>query len=75
MIEQTIIAICGITSVWLSQDHRQAVQRWACIFGVFAQPFWMYATWKAGQWGIFLLAIFYTIGWLRGVYNFWIKLK
>jgi len=73
MIEQIVIAICGVASVWLSQDKRRAYQRYACLFGIVAQPFWMYATWQAGQWGIFLLSFVYAAGWLRGIHNFWIK--
>jgi hypothetical protein len=73
MIEQSIIAICGLASVFLSQDRRVAWQRWACIFGIVAQPFWMYACWKAEQWGIFILSFVYAAGWVRGVFNFWIR--
>lgn len=71
MIEQIIIGLCGIGSTWLSQDSRRARQRWACVLGLIAQPAWFYATWKAGQWGIFGLAFLYTACWARGAYNFW----
>lgn len=66
IIDQVVIGTCGIASVWLSQDPRAGVRRWACIAGLLAQPFWMHATWTAGQWGIFALSFVYTIGWLRG---------
>jgi hypothetical protein len=71
MIEQIAIALCGITSIYLSQDSRASWRRYACIFGICAQPFWLYATWRAGQWGMFALTIAYTIGWMRGIRNFW----
>lgn len=73
MIEQTIIVACGIASVWLSQDTRHAWRRWACIIGLTAQPFWLFATWKAEQWGIFALTFVYAAGWCRGIWNFWIR--
>jgi hypothetical protein len=73
VIDQIAIGVCGLASVWLSQDERRNVQRYACLFGIVAQPFWFYATIKAGQWGIFVLTIFYTIGWLRGVRNYWFR--
>lgn len=73
MIEQFIIGICGIATVYLSQDTRASWRRWACIVGMFAQPFWIYATWKADQWGIFLLAFIYFAGWWRGFRNFWLN--
>jgi len=73
MIEQCVIAICGLTWVFMSQDPRPGVRRWACVFGLFAQPFWMYATFIAGQWGIFALSFVYTVGWTRGIKTYWIK--
>lgn len=72
MIEQIIIAVFGLGATWLSQDARLKWQRWACILGLVAQPAWFYATWKAEQWGIFVLAFFYTWAWARGVWNFWL---
>ena len=72
MIEQVAIGICGIASVFLSQSQHWRWQRFACLFGLAAQPFWFYATFKACQWGILFLSLIYTFGWMRGVYNFWI---
>ena len=37
------------------------------------QPFWFYATWKAGQWGIFALCTLYTYAWARGVWTHWLS--
>lgn len=75
MIEQIAIGLCGCSSVWLSQSPNPRVQRFACLFGLAAQPFWFYATWQAGQWGIFFLAFIYTVGWLRGVRTYWFPKK
>lgn len=71
MIEQIIIAVAGVLSVWLSQDKREEYRKWACIAGLLAQPAWMYATYQAGQWGIFALSFVYAADWLRGFYNHW----
>lgn len=73
MIDQLAIAVCGIASVYLSQDLRPRWRRWACVFGICAQPFWLYASLVAEQWGIALLTVVYTVGWLRGIRNYWIK--
>jgi hypothetical protein len=72
MIEQAVIVACGMASVWLSQDPLLERRRWACIVGLCAQPFWLYATWKAEQWGIFLLTFIYAAGWLRGIRTYWL---
>jgi hypothetical protein len=73
MFEQTVIMICGVTSVYLSQDRRERWRRWACLIGLTAQPFWLYATFKAEQWGIFALAFVYAWGWSRGIKTYWMK--
>lgn len=73
MIDQVFIGVFGVISIWLTNDPRESVRRWACIAGLAAQPFWFYATWKAGQWGIFALAFVYTAAWVRGAWHQWVK--
>lgn len=73
MIEQIIIAVCGLSSCFLSQSPDRKLQRYACLFGLFAQPFWLYAAWKGQQWGIMLLAIVYATGWAKGFHTYWMK--
>lgn len=73
MLEQIAIGLCGVTAVFLSQDARVERRRFACLFGLAAQPFWFYATWKAGQWGIFALSFLYAFSWLRGFYAHWVR--
>lgn len=73
MIDQIAIALTGATAVALSQDKREPVRRWACVFGMFGQPFWFYAAWTAEQWGILATCFLYTWGWWRGVRTYWWK--
>lgn len=73
MIEQIGIAATGVTAIFLSQDKRENVRKWACIFGLIGQPFWFYSSFVAGQWGIFGLCFLYTMAWWRGFINNWIK--
>ena len=73
MIEQTIIALCGLATVWLSQCRSHRARRWAAPIGLIGQPAWLYASWQAGQWGIFVLSIVYAVAWVRGIYTHWIK--
>jgi hypothetical protein len=73
MIAQTVIGICGVASVWLSQSPDVRRQKYACIYGMAAQPFWFYATWQAQQWGIFILCFFYAAAWMRGLWNHWLE--
>ena len=42
-------------------------------FGLASQPFFFYATWTAGQYGMLALTALYAIGWATGIYNHWIR--
>lgn len=72
MLAQAGIALFGLSAVWLSQDPRHGVRRWAPIMGMLGQPFWFYTTITAEQWGIAILCGFYTYSWARGFYHQWI---
>ena len=72
-MEQIAIALTGAVAVWLSQDKREHLRKWACIFGLLGQPFWFYSAWDAGQWGIFALCFLYTYSWSRGLRNNWMR--
>ena len=73
MLEQIAIGLCGVAAVFLSQDERASVRRYACLFGLAAQPFWFLATWKAQQYGIFGLCFLYAFSWARGFVAHWIR--
>lgn len=73
MIDQMAIAVTGPVAIWLSQDKRENWRRYACLFGICGQPFWIYATYTAEQWGMLALTGFYTYAWAKGVWNHWVK--
>ena len=64
--DQVMLGILGVTAIWLSQDHRESVQKWACVFGLLGQPFWLYATWTKELWVMFIICCFYTVSWWKG---------
>lgn len=72
-MDQLFIAVSGTLSIWLTQQHREAWKRYACLIGMIGQPFFFYATYSAEQWGMFFLTFFYTYSWALGIYNNWIK--
>ena len=73
MIDQIAIGIFGLASIWLTNDPRDSWRRWACIAGLCAQPFWIYSSYQAGQWGIFALSFAYAFGWMRGLRHHWLR--
>lgn len=44
-------------------------QRWGYVVGLASQPFWLLATWRARQWGMFALALWYCGAWSLGIVN------
>lgn len=75
MTDQLAILTLGVGAIWLSQDARPSVARWACICGLCSQPFWIYASWTAGQWGILGSSLLYTFAWARGFRRHWLVRK
>lgn len=70
-IAQVVIAFTGLTAVFLTQTPRWA--RWACWFGLAGEPAWFYSSISAHQWGIFVLAFFYTFAWGKGIWTYWLQ--
>jgi len=69
-IEQIMILITSIIAVFLTQQvgHPEWT-KWACVFGMISQPFWIWSSVKAKQWGILGSSIMYTFIWGLGIYN------
>ena len=72
MIDQILIGLTGGVAIWLTQDKRESVRRFACLFGLAGQPFWFYSSYDAEQWGIFALCFLYAWAWLKGFKIHWI---
>jgi len=72
LITQTVIALLGPAAIWLSQSRSLGYQRWACIVGLASQPFWFWAVWDSGQWGVAVVAVVCALAWLKGLWVHWI---
>lgn len=68
---QLAIGILGAVSIWLTVTPHPAWRRWACVFGLAAQPLWLYSTATTAQWGMFALALCYTAAWAFDAVNQW----
>lgn len=73
MFSQIMIAFTGVIAIYLTQQRNEKWKRFACLFGMAGQPFWIYSAYQSGLYGILILSIFYAYAWGLGFYNNWIK--
>ena len=69
MIDQIGIGLFGATGIILVTLKSPKYRMWGCIFGLMAQPFWVYTSWTNSQWAVFGLTIIYSISWVNGWRN------
>lgn len=66
-ITQIAILIFSCSSIWAFAGTKY--KRLGFIFGLCGQPFWIYTTFTAGQWGMFLVSLWFTANHVRGLWN------
>lgn len=69
---QIAIPIFSGTGVYFVARKDEA-KKWGYVFGLASQPFWAYTLIYHKQWGLFLLSLFFTFQWCKGIYNYWIQ--
>lgn len=69
---QLAIFMTGVIAVFLTQQSDSKLRRYACLFGLAGQPFWVYTAVEHQQWGIALACVVYSYSWGIGFYNNWI---
>lgn len=70
---QTAIAVLGGFAIFGVSAFPDTLGRWGVLAGLASQPCWIYSAWKARQWGILALSLWYTFAWACGVYTYWLK--
>ena len=63
MISDIAIGTLGLVTLALFQ--RGSIKA-ASVVGLLAQPFWLYTTYQAHQWGIFFICVLYTAMYVKG---------
>lgn len=65
-IRQAAILVFSCLSIWALSGKRY---RLGFISGLCGQPFWIWTAWEAGQWGVFLVSLWFTGNHVRGLWN------
>lgn len=72
---QIIIPLLSCTAVFLVTRTDDRSKLIGFCFGLSSQPFWIYTTWNHAQYGLFILSLFYTFQWTKGIVLLQIKEK
>jgi hypothetical protein len=67
-LNQFMMLICSAISIWAFAETKY--KRLGFIAGLCGQPFWIYTTAVSGQWGMFLVSIWFTGNYIRGLWNY-----
>lgn len=65
-LSQTMILLCSCTSIWLLAGRHK---RLGFMVGLMGQPFWLITSYSAGQWGVFITSLWFTMNHVRGIWN------
>ena len=66
---QAIILVCSSASIWGMASKSSKYKRIGFTCGLCGQPFWIYTTFVSGQWGMFLVSLWFTGNHIRGLIN------
>jgi hypothetical protein len=69
-IAQALIALTSLLAVWMV-TRNEPWSKWGYVVGLVGQPFWLYSTLVAGQFGMFLVSALYTWFWAQEIWNEW----
>lgn len=71
VVLQTSLCISSAAAIFLVGRKNPKTARWGFAVGLISQPFWFVCTYRAQQYGIFVLTFWYTYSWASGIWNKW----
>ncbi|EKD40816.1 MAG: hypothetical protein ACD_74C00157G0001 [uncultured bacterium] len=63
---QFLITISSCVAITLLTGESEKSKRVGCLVGLVGQPFWLWSTFEAGQWGMFLVSAWFTYRYIVG---------
>jgi hypothetical protein len=72
MLDQILISAFSLSSITLSYWPHRDWRKWGCLFGMAAQPCWVWMVVHKGLWGILPLTPLYSALYLWAIYNHWL---
>jgi len=65
---QVALAVLSIAAAYMVASDGP-LQRWGYVVGLLSQPAWFATAVRSKQYGILLVALFYTGAWIQGIAN------
>lgn len=68
-LNQILLVVFGLLSIFFLSSKDINKLKYGFIFGLCAEPFWLYSSLITGQWSITILVCIYTFCHIRGFIN------
>ena len=72
-ISQICIILFSCISIFLFSTKKY--YRYGFIVGICGQPFWLYASYTSKQLGVFIVAVWFTFSYIRGIRNHFLSIS
>lgn len=66
IVSQALIALFGVGALFMQYSESSALRRYAPLVGLAGQPAWIYVAYTEAKWGMLVVTMLYTVGWLKG---------
>lgn len=66
MILDILLALLGGSAILLV-SREDKWQKYGYVLGLLTQPIWFYISIKHEEWGMFVLNLWYTFAWIKGI--------
>jgi hypothetical protein len=66
---QVAIVLFGVGALFFQYADCPRQRHLAPWLGLAGQPAWIYAAYTSHQWGMLLVTVAYTFGWMRGIWK------
>lgn len=64
-----VVGTGGTYALFAFREPR--IRRWGYVAGLAAEPFWLYTSWMAGQWGVVIVTFVTAAALVIGLRNNW----
>lgn len=73
-LSQSLLLLLSGSAAWCVTRGTPGAAVVGCALGLLVQPLWLWSSWRARQWGIFLLSVWYLWSWGSGLWLAWGRL-